>query len=123
MKHAAGDRYAISSRALTKEVLQYIYTFNQAEGRCDIQPFTPRTKKDGDLWGSPRRRLLVHAVLTMAFICLLRIDEALSLRFEDIIFHSPEKIEVILSSRKTHQFGGLEFNPITLVQYSENPIR
>lgn len=115
IKHAAGDRYAMSSRALTREVIQRMYAFNQAEGRSDVQAFRPRTEKARESWGNPRRRLLVHAILTLAFVCLLRIDEALSLRFEDIMFHSPEKIEVTLFSRKTHPYGGLVQTSISLV--------
>jgi len=104
----------MSSRALTREVIQRMYAYNQAEGRSEVQAFMPRTLKAKASWGSPRRRLLVHAVLTLAFVCLLRIDEALNLRFEDIIFHSPEAIEINLFSKKTHPFGGFACITITL---------
>jgi integrase len=98
----------MSSRALTSEVIRKIYAFNQAEGRCEVQAFIPHTRgKTNESWGTPRRRLLVHAVLTMAFVCLLRIDEALNLCFEDIKIHSSERIEIDLFSRKTHPFGGI----------------
>jgi integrase len=102
----------MSSRALTREVIEKMYAYNHAEGRSEVQPFMDRKAKQS--WGNPRRRLLVHAVLTVAFVCLLRIDEALNLRFEDIIFHSPEKIEIHLFKRKTHQCGGLSHISITL---------
>jgi integrase len=106
-KHAAGDRYAMSSRALKSEVIRKIYAYNQAEGRAAVQAFTPRTsRKAKGSWGSPRRRLLVHAVLTMAFTCLLRIDEALNLCFEDITIFNTEKIEIKLFSTKTQPVGG-----------------
>ena len=96
----------MSSCALTSDIIRRLYSYNTAEGRSTVQSCTPRVK-DKDSWGSPRRRLLVHAVVTMAFVCLLRLDEVINLRFEDIQIHTDNHIELTLSSRKTHQYGGL----------------
>jgi len=124
-KHAAGDRYTMTSRALTSDVIRKIFTYNQADGRSIVQLFVPHGKAK-DTWGSPRHRLLVHAVLTMAFVCLLRIDEVLNLRFEAIQFHSPEQIEIELFSRKTHPFGGTKPFPLWMFNAQDEalcPIR
>jgi integrase len=87
-------------RVLAMEVMhEKMYAYNHAEGRSEVQPFMDRKAKQS--WGNPRRRLLVHAVLTVAFVCLLRIDEALNLRFEDIIFHSPQKIDSFIQKENS----------------------
>jgi integrase len=82
-----------------------MYDYNMADGRSTVQNITSRVKGK-ELWGSPRHRLLVHAVTTLAFMCLLRLDEVLNLRFEDIELRD-DSVIVTLSSRKTQQFGGL----------------
>lgn len=82
-----------------------MYAYNMDQDRMKIEDIA--TNKFKGQWGNPRRRLLVHAVVTLAFVCLLRLDEVLNLTFEDITFHSAEHIEIDLFSRKTHPFGGL----------------
>jgi len=50
-------------------------------------------------------RQALHAIYTIAFICMLRSDEVLKIRMEHLeIF--PTKIILTLPFRKTHQFGG-----------------
>jgi integrase len=107
LQYHVGDNFAMSSRALTSDQIRRIYAHNAVEGRSTLQIVTPRKSrsKDPESWGSPRHRLLVHAVTTLAFTCLLRLDEALNLRFEDIEFHDDHAV-VTLASRKTHQLGG-----------------
>jgi integrase len=101
----------MSSRALTSDQIRQMYAYNTAEGRTTLQNVTPRKShsKDPESWGSPRHRLLVHAVTTLAFICMLRLDEVLNLRFEDIKFYDDRAV-ITLASRKTHPLGGL-FSP------------
>jgi integrase len=96
----------MSSRALTGDIIRRLYHYNNSEGRSDIgHPHS--TDPTGETqWGNPRRRLLVHSVLTLAFICLLRIDEVLNLQFQDLQYRSSDHVEVTLDSRKTHPFGG-----------------
>jgi integrase len=104
-QYLSGDIFAMSSRALTSDQIRQMYDYNMAEGRSTVQNLTSRVKGKV-IWGSPRHRLLVHAVTTLAFNCLLRLDEVLNLRFEDIELRDDSAV-VTLSSRKTHQFGGL----------------
>ena len=103
----------MSSRALTSDQIRQMYDYNMAEGRSTVQNITSRVKSK-ELWGSPRHRLLVHAVTTLAFMCLLRLDEVLNLRFEDIELRDDSAI-VTLSSRKTQQFGGLLLHDVCFV--------
>jgi integrase len=102
----------MSSRAITSDMIRKIYTYNQAEGRCDVAQYsgsTSRLRAEYD-WGSPRKRLLVHTVMTIAFVCLMRIDEVLNLKFEDIKlkqdYGDGNCISITLETRKTHQYGG-----------------
>jgi len=98
----------MSSRAVTADILRKIYNYNQAEGRADITCATDSAPPPGkDCWGTARRRKLVHAVALISFHCLLRIDETLNLRYEDLTWDAQEDTVIIqLESRKTHQFGG-----------------
>jgi len=100
----------MSSRAVTADVLRLIYNYNQSEGRSDINRETESAPPPGearDRWGTARRRILVHAVALISFHCLLRIDETLNLRYEDLTWDFEHDTVVIqLGSRKTHQFGG-----------------
>ena len=96
----------MSSRALTSDVLRKMYTYNRADGRSDIKSYVQHGKGE-KTWRHARHRLLVHAVATIAFVCLLRLDEAANLRYDDLVIHSPTHIEVTLHSRKTHQYSGL----------------
>lgn len=48
---------------------------------------------------------LIHTTMTLAFTCLLRIDEALNLMFNDIVADE-DSITITLRSRKNAQCGG-----------------
>ena len=53
----------------------------------------------------------VLAVAKLAFACLLRINEVLTLRFEDIRIFDDNHIQINLAQRKTHQYGGKSHCP------------
>ncbi|PPR02923.1 hypothetical protein CVT26_009778 [Gymnopilus dilepis] len=107
-KFRDGGLHTMSSRAITSSDIRKLYDFNNSEGRDIILPYsgsTPRSEKE---WGGPRARLLVHAVVTLAFVCLLRVDEVLKLQFEDITQHPGDRLQIILPFRKNSQFGGIK---------------
>jgi hypothetical protein len=54
----------------------------------------------------PLMRQLIHTVIVIAFTCLLRLDEVLSLRTEDIEVLDEDRIKITLPKRKTKQTGG-----------------
>ena len=95
----------MSSRAITSDMIRAIYAFNQAEGRCKIGEYCGSTSRAEKEWATPRKRLLVHAVVTIAFVCLLRIDEVLNLKFEDVKILGDNSISITLETRKTDQYG------------------
>ncbi len=117
LQYASGDRYAMSSRAITSDILRKMYHYNQAERRSDIFAGTEKSpQKSVKTWGSPRRRIFVHAVVTIAFVCLMRIDEVLNLQFEDVKSSGTNRLSITLESRKTHQYGG--WSLVSIFSYS-----
>ena len=99
----------MSSRAITAHHIRQIYDYNNTPESLAPVPFqqTPRNaEKSLDDWGGPRIRLLVHAITVLSFTCLLRSDEVVNLRVEDVTVLHPDCISVCLTSRKTSQFGG-----------------
>ena len=61
--------------------------------------------------GKREDKNLVHAIITISFICLLRVEETLNLLNEDIeILESGHCISITLRKRKTNQFGGEKTN-------------
>ena len=60
-------------------------------------------------WGGPTTRRALHAIYTLAFICLLRSDEVLKIRRQDLELVKEDDgtmyMIVHLPFRKTHQDG------------------
>jgi hypothetical protein len=60
-------------------------------------------------WGGPMTRRALHAVYTLAFICLLRSDEVLKIRRQDLELVKEDDgtvyMVLTLPFRKTHQDG------------------
>ena len=60
-------------------------------------------------WGGPTTRRALHAIYTLAFICLLRSDEVLKIHRQDIELVTKEDgtvyMVLTLPFRKTHQDG------------------
>jgi hypothetical protein len=98
----------MSSRAITSTVIKDLYDFNNQPQHRTMEGYKPTPRKDKKLenWGGPRARLFVHAVVTLAFCCLLWIDEVLTLQALDIRILSPECLSISLMHRKTDPYGG-----------------
>lgn len=67
------------------------------------------TDENIDIWGGYRTRVMLHCLYTVSMLCLLRYQEALNIRWEDITFgvdaHGLPTAEIKLHYRKTHQLG------------------
>ncbi|KAF6748287.1 DNA breaking-rejoining enzyme [Ephemerocybe angulata] len=94
-----------STSAIDPEIIRQLYDYN---GDSSWNPDTPRPGQKG-YWGGSLHRAAVHTVGVIAFHCLLRIDEVLHLRHEDIWIDEgePNHIVITLPRRKTHQTGGI----------------
>jgi hypothetical protein len=104
----------MSSRAITSAVIKDLFDFNNQPQYRTIEAYKaiPHQDRVTGNWGGPRARLLVHAVVAIAFSCLLRIDEALNLRAVDVTILCTECISINLSQRKTNPYGGMtQINP------------
>ncbi|KAG6826038.1 hypothetical protein H0H92_001351 [Tricholoma furcatifolium] len=98
-----------SARAITSDVIRKMYIFNNCDRRNVIKAFTgpvPRGTKSLHNWGGARTRLLLQAVYTLAFMCMLRFDEVLKIQAHHIKIDCEKNIvQLSLPFRKTHQFG------------------
>ena len=108
----------MSSRAVTSNVLRQLNEVNHRPQNWDLDAYGDVPRGQGFQLG-PRARRLVQSAYTIAFYCLLRSDELLSIRIGDIEIVEPERgtIDLTLRHRKTHQFG-CECFVIGIVQIS-----
>ncbi|KAF8872930.1 hypothetical protein CPB84DRAFT_1896096, partial [Gymnopilus junonius] len=107
-KVQAGET-ATSARAITPAILEELYHFNNdPEGwHRSLGTLEGAPSPSFHSWAGPRHRLELQAIYTLAFVCLLRVDEVLKIRWEHIdIQLQNKKMVLTLPFRKTHQFGG-----------------
>ncbi|KAF7779026.1 hypothetical protein Agabi119p4_3374 [Agaricus bisporus var. burnettii] len=98
----------VSARAITPEIMRKLYNSNTS---C---PLTVQA------WAGPVLRKLLMFAYTLAFTCLLRIDELLKIQVHDL---QPEDVSDLncrtlilrLPFRKTSQFGNIE--PFVLTEF------
>ncbi|EKM82403.1 hypothetical protein AGABI1DRAFT_35038 [Agaricus bisporus var. burnettii JB137-S8] len=114
----------VSARAITPEIMRRLYNSNTS---CSVTTGThsgrakqnPKDVSGGD-WAGPVLRKLLTFAYTLAFSCLLRIDELLKIQVHDL---QPEDINdpdcrtliLRLPFRKTSQFGNIE--PFVLTEF------
>lgn len=99
-----------------KSILGKLYDQNHQSANWEIKPYTgPRSKqqrnadKQAGLWGGPHSLRLLQLAYTLAFTCLLRIDEVLKIQSHDIRLSdgvNSSTLTLTLPFRKTSQFGG-----------------
>ncbi|KAJ6533268.1 DNA breaking-rejoining enzyme, partial [Mycena sp. CBHHK59/15] len=106
-----GGETATSARAITPEILRKLYHYNNKPEVSKIKPVKPRKRNapvDVNEWGGGRSRRLLHAVYVIAFLCLLRFDEALKIQAQDIRRIDESTYELTLPFRKTSQYGDIK---------------
>lgn len=91
-------------------MLKLLYDFNHEDTNWTIKPMAPVPRHTGNdqihMWGGGRTRRLLQAAYTIAFLCLLRFDEVLKIKAQDITIINSSCIRLTLPFRKTDQFGG-----------------
>jgi hypothetical protein len=92
-----------------QETLKKLWEFNQEEENWEVKSYAPGTakKKACDQWGGGRARRLLGLAYTIAFTCLLRVDEVLKIQSHEIVMLDENKLELTLPFRKTSQFGSV----------------
>jgi hypothetical protein len=89
-----------------QDILKKMYDFNHRSEYRDLKPVGfYRKNKDPHTWGGGRTRRLLMAAYSLAFLCLLQVDEVLKIQMHHIERLTDEKIKLTLPFRKTHQFG------------------
>jgi len=94
----------MSSKAISPDIITKIYKLTWESGLGSNDRFASEGK---EVWRNHKGRALVHAIVTVAFVCLLRVDEVLKLRYDDVKIDDEGMIKIFLPSRKTAQFGGM----------------
>jgi hypothetical protein len=93
---------------MTQRILEDLYYFNHESENWALKDYAAGTKqKAGDQWGGGRARRLLGLAYTIAFTCLLRVDEVLKIQSQDLILLPDNKLQLTLPFRKTNQFGGV----------------
>ncbi|KAH9008547.1 hypothetical protein EDB85DRAFT_2256034 [Lactarius pseudohatsudake] len=106
-KVKAGET-ATSARAISADTLKKLYHFNFRPEFRGKRDYALGRKKADDQWGGQRARRLLGLAYTIAFTCLLCVDEALKIQSQDITMLSKNKFQLTLLLRKTSQFGNIE---------------
>ncbi|KAJ7270890.1 hypothetical protein C8J57DRAFT_1065078, partial [Mycena rebaudengoi] len=105
-----------SVTAITPDIIERMYQYSTSNNRSEIRPYETAMTFPDDEWGSPRRRIQVHAIMLIAMWCLLRSDEVVRITFDDLCFcvvdpqdpDGPPYIELRLKWRKTSPFGWIK---------------
>jgi hypothetical protein len=120
-----GTRLRAELLLLTQGILEKLYVFNQEAENWALKDYTPGTKKAGDQWGGGHARRLLQLAYTIAFTCLLRLDEVLKIQSPDIILLDEDTgmLQLTLQFRKTSQFGGVSNHAVALLVLITSPCR
>ncbi|KIP01683.1 hypothetical protein PHLGIDRAFT_505418 [Phlebiopsis gigantea 11061_1 CR5-6] len=120
-KTKAGE-VVTSARAMEESVMRSLYTFNH---RFPEMEFSRQSRKNKDFthWAGRNVRMMLLLLYILAFMCLLRYDEALHIMWSDLVLSHVHgdiwRLEVRLPFRKTHQTGGIQ--PFFLYSNLEKP--
>jgi integrase len=98
-----------SARAMDEETLQKLHNFNlsfeEEEG-----PDSRKCKAERpENWAGHSIRVMLLLIYIIAFLCLLRFDEVLNIKWSWIqleTYKGRKRIKLSLPFRKTHQYGG-----------------
>ena len=90
-----------------QELIGKLWDFNHHKENWVIEKYSPgrREDKQSNTWGGPRFRRALHLAYTLAFVCLLRVDEVLKIQSHDIEIVTDDLLKVTLPFWKTNQFG------------------
>ncbi|KAH9016345.1 hypothetical protein EDB85DRAFT_1875038, partial [Lactarius pseudohatsudake] len=107
-KVKAGET-ATSARAISAATLHNLYHFNSRVPVRDLRhPPAKKSKADCNEWAGQNARRLLQLAFTLAFSCLLRVDEVLKIQCHDFIQLGGDKLQLTLPFRKTSQFGHIK---------------
>lgn len=109
----------MSSRALTSDMIKEIWLHNHERPDVTNLGIPSPVNQRGQVQEVYLTRAMIHTIITLGFVWLMRIDEILSLRVQDIEARHDGGLEITLSTRKMNFFEGkrlINF-PFKLVLY------
>ncbi|EEB92894.1 hypothetical protein MPER_08526 [Moniliophthora perniciosa FA553] len=98
-------------QAITEEIIGKMYDESCKPKNLKIKPLGAGGDDSPDRWGGPRLRRLLHCIYCISFVCLLRIDEALKIQVEHILYvpgHDRRLLKLTLPFWKTNQYGDIK---------------
>jgi hypothetical protein len=99
-----------SARAMNEDTLKQLYDFNLSIPDVEFGPNSRKRKVEHpESWGGSAIRAMLEFAYILSFLCLLRYDETLTLRWHWIKLETVDgqrRLKVSLPCRKTHQLGG-----------------
>ncbi|KAI0691162.1 hypothetical protein C8T65DRAFT_745568 [Cerioporus squamosus] len=101
-----------SARAIDEGTFKKMWIFNEAfPVEPSRQQISRKWKEEHpEYWGGKNTRVMLHCLEVMAFLCLLRHEEALRMQWHHIsvedLGNDKFRIRIELPFRKTHQNGG-----------------
>ncbi len=83
---------------MIQETLRRLYIFNHLPENWDLKEYSPGSQnKAGDQWGGACAQRLLGLAYTLAFLCLLRVDEVLKIQSQDlIVLDDPTQLQLTL---------------------------
>ncbi|KIK05452.1 hypothetical protein K443DRAFT_120460, partial [Laccaria amethystina LaAM-08-1] len=115
--------YMLSLRR-RKKIMGALYDHNHKPENWDIKPYKgtqsraqQQEDREKDIWTSAYGRHELQLAYTIAFSCLLRIDELMKIQSHDFRLLDDKTLELTLPFRKTDQCG--EIKPFVLPRLPE----
>ena len=100
-----------SARAVDEGTLKALYEFNINIPDVEFGPSSRKRKAEHpESWGGAPIRTMLGFLYILSFLCLLRYEEALTLRWHWLkleVVDGRRRLKVSLPCRKTHQTGGM----------------
>lgn len=110
---------AISARAIDESLIMRLVAFNRDSSQfppaaSDGDPAPQKRKRlDDNSWNAGHElRVMLNCIYIFAFLCLLRFDEVLNIKWsfitlQDLPNGGGLRLKLMLPFRKTHQTGGM----------------
>ena len=97
-----------SVRSITTKQLKALHEYNAQFTVKNIAAQKNCVIGENSSWAGGRKRRMLQAIYTLAFLCLLRFDEVLKIQMHQlkVIDRSQGHFKLTLPFRKTHQYGG-----------------
>ncbi|KAI0347705.1 hypothetical protein BDW22DRAFT_11007 [Trametopsis cervina] len=109
-RKARSGAVVTSARAMDEETMKKLYEFNCRVPQGD-KSFMATSDGKSSSWAGYRVRMMLHCLYVVSMLCLLRYDEALNIRWEDVVFGKTPSgllyVRISLLVRKTHQNGDI----------------